>query len=179
VWWLDKFFEPLFRHWLHEELLARGYTLLDGELRIFRDSREIGAGEPWPIALREAARDSRCALALLLPSYRESVYCRAEWETFRIRGKEFNRNLLVPVRFHDCLDMATAEQVFDLSMYTAMATDTPKWVEFHDQIKTLATQTAERIVSAPEYPDNPNCAPWLAIDIPGPPPALPIPRGRL
>jgi hypothetical protein len=176
--WLDRFFEPLFRQWLHEELLARP-THLNDPLPLFRDSTEIRAGERWPRILREAARDSRCAVAILTPSYRRSDYCLAEWETFRRRGKEFQRDLLVPIRFHDCLQDHMEEQVFDLSRYTALRKNTLRWVRFHDQVKCLATQVAGRIVSAPMYPDDPECASWLPIDFPQPSPMPPIPPGRL
>lgn len=176
VKWLDRFFEPLFTQWLREELLRRDLNM---KLRIFRDSRDIGAGERWPRALREAARDSRCALAILMPSYFASDYCRAEWETFRVRGRESKRDLLVPIRFHDCLDHRIAEQVFDLSKYTAMVEDTPRWVEFHDHVRHLAGQVADRIINAPTYPADPECASWLCFDIPEPPSPAPIFPGSL
>ncbi|HZM26389.1 MAG TPA: TIR domain-containing protein [Gemmatimonadales bacterium] len=170
VKWLDKFFEPLFSQWLREELLAQDPRM---KLRIFRD-RDIGAGEQWPRIIREAARDSRCAVAILMPSYFASDWCRAEWATFRLRGKEHSRNLLVPVRFHDCLHMSLAEQVFDLSQYTAMAEDTPRWVDFNDQVKDLAAQVAQRVLSAPPYPADPECARWLALEVPDSPSLPPI-----
>lgn len=176
VKWLDRFFEPLFSQWVREELLARDYRSAP---RIFRDSREIGAGEQWPRALRDAARDSMCSVAILLPSYFHSSYCRAEWKTFQVRGQAFKRNLLIPIRFHDCLHLDVAEQIFDLSQYTAMVEDTPRHVEFHELLKTLAAQTADRIASAPDYPSAPECAPWLDFEIPAPSPTIPIPRARL
>ena len=67
VEWLDNF-EPLFSQWLLEELLTRGHPLPDRAVRIFRDD-QIEAGQDWPRVLRDAARDSCCALAILLPSY--------------------------------------------------------------------------------------------------------------
>src|SRR5262249_1581710 len=137
------------------------------------------AGKSWPRAIREAARDSRCAIAILLPSYFESLYCRAEWETFRLRGREFKRDILIPVRFHDCLQMPIDEQVFDLSTSTAMTEDTPRWVEFHDKIRHLAGQIANRVINAPPYPDNPESGQWLASEVPAPQEPLLIPWGRL
>ncbi|HEY8211752.1 MAG TPA: toll/interleukin-1 receptor domain-containing protein [Myxococcaceae bacterium] len=191
VGWLNAFFEPLFNPYVREELLALQDNLPGGQLRVFRDQREIGVGERWPRTLREAARDSRCAVAILLPSYFASEYCRAELETFRRRGRKFNRNLVAPIRFHDCLKMPLEEQVFDLSRFTAMVKESERWVEFHDQIKLLAEQVARLVVEAPPYPNDPNDpddpdgsngpngAPWLAADIPEPPGPTPITLGRI
>src|SRR5256885_211659 len=87
--WLDRFFEPILSQWLHQELVERQYVFPKGQLQLFRDKTTIGVGERWPQSLREGARDSRCTVAILLPSYFVSDYCRAELETFQIRGKEF------------------------------------------------------------------------------------------
>src|SRR6185369_5280955 len=100
---------------------------------------------------KEAARDSRCAVAILCPSYFQSEPCLAEFETFRRRGP----GLLVPVRFHDCDDWVKRPEnptAFDLGEFTSTARGTARWDLFHDRVKCLAGWVAQAVVKAPPYP---------------------------
>jgi len=174
--WLDKFL-PHFGDWLRQALLERDHQVPPKEnshALIFRDD-QIRVGQDWPQVLHNAARDSRCALAVVLPEYWESPYCRAEWDTFTARGP----NLALPVRFWDSDRHLAGKQFFDVSKFTVLLKDTVPWVRFNELVIELAQDVAQAIVDAPPYPTGEFPKTWVALKIPAAPNRQSIRQARL
>ena len=95
---VDDVFEPIFLHWLGEEL---GRTPV-----VFKDRTTIHIGQNWHELLEHALQSSRVMVALWSRQYFSSESCRRELSfmlarahEFRIRGV-FDR-IILPATIHD------------------------------------------------------------------------------
>jgi hypothetical protein len=66
-------------------------------LRVFRDKVSIQPGESWQSKIDEALEHSRKIIALYSPSYLQSPMCKEEFNLARIRHRNSNDTVLVPI----------------------------------------------------------------------------------
>ncbi|MDB4877622.1 MAG: hypothetical protein JWM41_4068 [Gemmatimonadetes bacterium] len=66
-------------------------------VRVFRDRISISAGASWQSRIDEAIECSRKIIALYSPSYVQSRMCKEEFNLARIRHRESNDSVLVPI----------------------------------------------------------------------------------
>ena len=163
--------------WVHNHLYPRLSEWLPTELppnhncKIFIDS-SIETGSAWPERLRLALRTSRCLVAVWSPQYFSSAWCLAEWQTLLerermlgLRTEENPSGLIYPVVFSDGQhfpEEANAIQQKDLRAFNipwVVYRDTPRYVEFTEQIKTVAAELATMVQSAPPWADWPVVTP--------------------
>jgi hypothetical protein len=165
--WLKPFLRH-FADWLSEALVEQGYPLPPKRpvARICFDDKVVIAGDLWPETLRKAARDSRCAIAIITPTYFLSTVCQAELQTFQARGA----GLVVPVCFHDCTERLKAPDFpvpFDLRRFTSTAPGTKNRALFYERIRDLAGQVARAVIAAPSYPEDGKFPEtWMKWDLP-------------
>lgn len=148
--------------------------ILGAEPRLFF-SKELSQGSTYPEALQEALRESRVLLPLLSPSYFQSVWCLAEWETFRGRGFQTGTDLIIPVVLSGARAMppeAHKLESLDLSEYVSTIPafwKTERAVELEGEIRSLAEGTLHLIKQAPGFdPDFPVVSPE-DVDLDSPP----------
>jgi hypothetical protein len=186
--WLRQHFMLLFLESVREEIVAQckraprsvffDESQLSADTRAY-DLQGIEPGQVWRDELRAALKTSRCLVALWTPSYFLSPWCNAEWQTFRKRGQEQGRPLVVGVAVHDGKsfpDDAQAIQYMDLSPYKIVGagfTLTTLYVEFQTKVKDLAHYVAKAVSVAPAFMD------WPVVDSPPPSPAPDLGLQRL
>jgi hypothetical protein len=110
--WVRKHFEPLFQHYLGEDLGRRP--------TVFVDWQSHGPGE-WPAALGRQLARSRVLVPLLSRMYFESPWCKSEYELMRLRADQCGCPLIMPVIIHDGggpdFDHAERQELVNLRRY--------------------------------------------------------------
>lgn len=79
------------------EALVRTLKEVSPEMRIFLDKLEIQPGESWQAELDEALEGCRKVIAVYSPSYLQSKVCIEEFNMARLRHRESDGNVLVPI----------------------------------------------------------------------------------
>ncbi|HEX3481204.1 MAG TPA: TIR domain-containing protein [Kofleriaceae bacterium] len=110
--------------WLHEQFVPALQAALRDQLgrmpEIFVDNAEIAVADQWVETQRLALARSRAMLAVLTPSYFQSSWCMAEFETFVRRSYVVNKVLLVSIRYSQILswpDIALNHPTFNFTEY--------------------------------------------------------------
>lgn len=91
--WTRRVFVPVFKQWWPH--------VCGGDPRIFIDEDSIEPGAPWPVALEDALRRSRCLLGVWSPDYFTSDWCLAEFHTMLRRQQATGATIVVPLQFSD------------------------------------------------------------------------------
>lgn len=161
--WVDNHFLQLLKDWLNE---ADGF---ERDPEIFVDREEINPGMRWPAKLEDALKHSKILVCVWSPSYFRSPWCLAEWKSMQSREKLLGlgtpanpEGLVYPVKFNDGESFpqdAKQVQFRDLSRWNNSVKsfrDTPAYVGFEDEIKSIADQLSAMISKAPDWrPDFP------------------------
>jgi hypothetical protein len=79
------------------EALVRTLKEVSPEMRIFLDKLEIQPGESWQAQLDEALEGCRKVIAVYSPSYLQSKVCIEEFNMARLRHRESDAGVLVPI----------------------------------------------------------------------------------
>lgn len=66
-------------------------------IRVFQDKLELKPGDAWQSELDEALESCRKVIALYSPRYLESPVCMEEFNMARLRHRESDNNVLVPI----------------------------------------------------------------------------------
>nr|WP_051154515.1 toll/interleukin-1 receptor domain-containing protein [Rhizobium mongolense] len=145
--------------------MFRGHLqgLLQEDPKIFVDSAQP-TGVQWPQNIRDALLRSRVMVAVWTPPYFKSDWCMAEWESMlqreaflKTQGKAHPNGLVYPVVFSDGRNFdprAQNTQSRDLSNMNypwEAFRDSPKYLDFHDEVKAIADEVEERIAQAPQW----------------------------
>lgn len=159
-WVRDYFYEEL-AQWLE----AAG----PAPARLFIDRDGIETGDEWPARLRQTLLRSAFLVAVWSPNYFRSRWCVAELHTMLAREKTLSmrtdeepRGLVFPVKFNDGQyfprDVHNIQhRDFSPWAFTAASfRQSPKFLEFQDQIKQFADYIASRLDDVPPWrPDFP------------------------
>ena len=151
IWF--KGFKDWMVRWLSNELAW--------EPRAFLDTEDISTGDRWRQKIAGALNESRCMVCIWSPPYFRSKWCVAEWQTFNARAQEYNREIIVPARYHDgeyFPESAQAIQSRDFSKYTSLSPvfwKTELAMQFEQEhLKDYASEIAAAIHRAPEHTGN-------------------------
>jgi TIR domain len=177
--WLKNHFLPVLTNCLDN-------VIIEEEPQIFVDDEDIEIGSTWPDALADALHRSYLLLAIWSPQYWRSKWCVAEWHSIRARATEVadtqsglthsdnSAGLVYPILYsgnpEDFPEEARWTQYRrDLRSYTypyLVFRESLKYLEFHDKVKEIARDLAERLPTVP---------PWDPHWVPRrPDPALPL-----
>ncbi|MFJ2233400.1 toll/interleukin-1 receptor domain-containing protein [Streptomyces sp. NPDC087859] len=146
-----------------EELTKSLWDVLPNDPRVFVDY-EIPVGTRWPEKLEDALLKSRCLVAIWSPPYFRSEWCMAEWTSMRKRQEVLGESngqaptLIYPIRFadgdHFHPDAQATQHCRDLSKYGhdgEQFRNTPDYVAFQREMRTVAEEVASLIDCAPEW----------------------------
>jgi hypothetical protein len=147
--WIEAHFEPLFRHYLGEELGDEPRVFIDW------DWRQRRPGD-WPRELGVALSRSRVLVPLLSRLYFRSPWCSAEYDLLHLRERAFGQALIVPAVIHDGRDFpehAVRTSSVELSRYTnpRLAPRSPKAEALADKIAEWVPLVVQAIRGAPEH----------------------------
>jgi hypothetical protein len=98
--------------WIAWQLEESGYTVII-------QSWDMVPGQNFTIMMEEASRRSRRTIALLSPSYLESVYGREEWRAAYDRDPRGFERRLVPIRVHECDRPGPLRSIISLDIFDA------------------------------------------------------------
>ena len=155
--------------WLSEEL--------NRPAQMFVDEASIDTGDRWPEGLRQALKLSKCMACVWSPSYFQSNWCVSEWQSFRERERQLNRQshgLIAPLRFHDGEHFppdAQSVQWTDVAPYTSTVPafwTSARALELEDRLKEYARSVARIVNGAPSF-----TADWPVVEAP------PFPAGKI
>ena len=76
---------------LHELLKSELYSLVDGEVDIFRDVETLRTGDAWEKEIHDAIDRSSFLIALVTPRFLQSEWCAREIRLFHEREKLLGR----------------------------------------------------------------------------------------
>jgi hypothetical protein len=79
------------------EELIKGLQAAKPDLRVFRDTLALQVGDSWQDVLDYALGSSRRVIAVYSPSYLKSRMCMEEFNMARIRHRESDDGVLLPV----------------------------------------------------------------------------------
>lgn len=152
--WVQSNFEPLFRHWLGEEL--------GRPARVFIDYI-TPAGNTWPLGLAKALATSKSMVCLLSRTYFSSTWCVTEFGQMRAREEKLGLRvparpdgLIVPATLHDGDSFPSEVRVIQqaqLQAYanTRMAPNSPRAEELERAIRAWVPDVAAAIGRAPVF----------------------------
>lgn len=182
--WLEQHFVPLFTSWVRQEIAAKcgrppakiffDQTEVSPQFLKFEQTGVLGIepGQEWQQALSNAIKTSRCMLGLWSPLYFYSNWCLVEWESFNLRAQA----LVKPISIHDGesfpVHARAIQGIPDFAPYVNIGggyRETPRYVEFQDQIRNLARTVALAVRDAPSFAEFPIFqppAPKVGPDIP-------------
>jgi hypothetical protein len=146
-YWVKRHFDPLFRHYLGEELGV--------EPRVFVDWQDRRPGD-WPTELGVELARSRVLVPLLSRMYFESPWCTTEYELMRLREERCKRALIVPAIIHDGRDLpdhARRAYSAELVRYAnpRMTRESPRGEKLADRIADWVPTVAQAIRKAPPH----------------------------
>jgi TIR domain len=131
--------------------------------RIFLDTR-IDTGSYWPNELERGLRHSRLMVAVLSPPYFASRWCLAEWGTMILRERVLNMTtvetpggLIYPLifsdgkRFPDSAKKREGRSMKSWSYPYEQFSNTPAYLDFHDEMRVVASELATRLESIPAW----------------------------
>ncbi len=159
--WVCDHFHPLLESKLTQELPVAP--------RIFID-HEMENGVRWEDTIQRALVRSKILLGVWNPSYFESRWCQAEWQTILQREKDcevapHEGGCLFSVIYGDgdyFPDEAGARQGQKFHDYAVSAPafrETPLYLEFEKEVAKVAKQIVSRLANAPPWE-----ATWEALD---------------
>lgn len=158
--WVHDIFYPVFEDFLE--------NTLNREVNIFIDKTNIHAGDAWPERIKYSLAHSRCLIAIWLPSYFHSNWCKCELEVMRHREKKLgyrtNSNpngLIMPLNIFDGEHFPKfAKDINYLNCieycYDGDFKKTIGYIEFQKILKPWVVDLAESINKAPEWSEE-----WL------------------
>lgn len=155
--WMVEHFVPLFEQYLRNEVADRCERDPD---KLFLDREEVRPGMNIPSRVRDGIKRARCLVALVSPSYFRSQWCLVEWDSFKTRGQNEDRDLVVPAILHDGTTVRAAigdTMWADFDNYTIIGPGfrkTAKYVTLQKKIKKLAKRVGEVIASAPPWKEE-------------------------
>jgi hypothetical protein len=96
--WVEAHFLPIIEHWLSAEL--------GRDVVIFRDRRNVEAGQQWAQEIEGALASSRTMISLWSKSYFQSEWCRHELGAILARADQLRSfghsgEIVFPVAIHD------------------------------------------------------------------------------
>ena len=148
--------------WVQRHLVTVLTDCLSDEIerrpKIFLDTR-MDTGSYWPIEMERGLRHSRLMIAVLSPPYFSSKWCTAEWDSMILRERMLNTDtgLIFPLTFSDgdkFPDSAKARQCRSMKTWAypyAQFAESPAFLPFHDEVKTIAIELAARLDAVPEW----------------------------
>jgi hypothetical protein len=161
--------------WLNEHLLTVFCEECvnewgDEHFRVF-NWREDDIGSRWPETIRSAHARSRIMISILTPSYfRNSQWCRAEWDTMEAREQHCQipatRSLIYPILFSDGNNLPqnprliTYEDFRPYSYPERGFRDTAVFTEFRGKIRQMLPRLDALVQSAPQFSVD-----WPQIDL--------------
>ena len=177
---------PGVRDWVrvafYKALVAKLSASLTWPPAIFLDSH-LEVGDWWNSRIRDALRHSKLLIAILMPAYDQSGWCRAEFSSIEEREKVLGRyqiegqGLVVPVAYSkkELLPPSACARKpaeFWKHTYTGEAfLRSERYLDFEDAMTTLATTIADLLMNQiPPWSDQ-----WPVVDpatlqiIPAPP----------
>jgi hypothetical protein len=131
------------------------------EAKIFYDREGIHTGQRWPARLKQALATSRCLVGIWCPSYFHSPWCMNECAVMLHREQKLGFSggnpdgLIAGVKVHDGIhfpDYAQNSQYADFEdvFYDeAGFAHSPKYIDFQQKVKNLATDVAALISKVP------------------------------
>jgi len=145
-------------------LEARLNDVAPRPVRIFYDLR-MADGVNWPAELKRQVRNSKLLLAVWSADYFRSAWCVAEWRSFREReallglfSDDHTQGLVYPVRyadgdyFHPEARLTLCRKDFSHLNYPyKIFVDTPKYIEFDELVKGIATDLVARLDTVPAW----------------------------
>lgn len=154
--------------WIEEEFLPELVPRLELELgrepKVFWDEASVDDGQVIQTRILDALRDSRCLLSLLSGPYFTSIWCSAEWHTFRERAERAGllanaRTLTIPIQWHDgdnyldLLQGGRGPHTLNFSRFRLNGAwrGTPVHVEFQNELNGLADSIRRLIEGTPPY----------------------------
>jgi hypothetical protein len=154
------------------------------EPKLFLDSR-MEVGTYWPDELANALLKSRYLVAVWSPPYFTSRWCVAEWKSMCARervlgipGPANTRGLIYPIVFSDGdlfpTEAHAVQSQHNLSQYAfpyEQFRRTEAYLEFHDKVKAIAADLAQRLESAPTWDET--WPIWRPDAFENPPPKFP------
>lgn len=181
---------PGVRDWVrvafYKELVAKLSAVLKLPPRIFLDSHQA-PGTWWSSEIRDAIRHSKLLIAILIPNYDQSYWCRAEFASIEEREKVLGRyqvpgqGLVVPVAYckKELLSQAAcARQLAEFWMHAYSGEAflrSERYLDFEDSMTQLATTIADLLNNKiPPWNDkwpviDPETLQIVSLEPPGPP----------
>jgi hypothetical protein len=170
-----------FGDWVHESLrpLLEPYVTgaLGRPIRIFVDRTGIGAGDAWPERLQQALAYSRCLVAVWVPQYFYSDWCRRECAVMLHRERQLGlrslrkpSGLILPIRLFDGVhfpEIAKKIQFLDCRDYFQVNEGFRKsedYAKLQRVLQTWSEEVAIAINSAPRWQGKWLTQGWLDVD---------------
>jgi TIR domain-containing protein len=168
--------------WVPEHLVPFVRSFVGYELNrpvsIFFDRDGIAVGDTWALKLRKALVHSRCLMTIWTPLYFHSEWCRRECAIMLYRETRLGlrtaaqpEGLVVPLNVFDGQHFpprAKTIQWFDLRDYWIAGPAFPassQYVNFQQQLRTLAPQVAGAIRRAPPWQARWQKVTWYDVDV--------------
>jgi hypothetical protein len=154
--WLDRYFVPLFEGYLGQYVVDK-CTDRHPDRMLFRDVEDVKFGMRIPARVEHGIRHARCLVALLSPEYFRSQWCVVEWDSFKTRGQNEGRELVVPAIVHDGETVRTAiSDTMSVNFHDDFTDGesfkrSRKYMPFEKKVRSLAERVAEIVKNAPEW----------------------------
>ncbi len=168
-----------FGDWVHEHFLPFFEPYLRNSLSqpptIFTDTKGIRPGDEWPQRLKRALARSRCLVAVWLPCYFRSTWCRYECAAMLHRERQLGyrttanpQGLILPVTIYDgerFPSFTKGIQCLDCTKYARVGygfSKTERYVEFQDCLAEWVEGVAQAVTSAPLWKEEWQEESWFA-----------------
>ncbi|GHF49838.1 toll/interleukin-1 receptor domain-containing protein [Amycolatopsis bartoniae] len=167
--------------WVRNHFHPRLSALLEdylGESRVFLDDK-VPTGASLPSEQRDALLRSRILVPVCSPPYFHDEWCLSEWASMAERERLLGAaRLIYPVVFCDSVNFPEwaherkLRHFNELNQPDVQFQASPAYVDFHQEMKTVAVELVELIGQAPEWQSG-----WPVLSPrPDPPPQSRLPR---